>query len=281
MRTRIRTVKPEFFRHEELYRLEKVTGMPMRIAFEGLWVCADKAGRFKWEPNQLKLDIMPWDEVDFAVVLEKLREAGFIVRYEIGNKQYGFIPTWREHQLINKKEAESRLPAPPPVNSGESPGNSPELPGDSEEFTGTTGVEGEWELEGELELEGEGNEAAPTGAPPAPNLVDLWNLNAAVLPPIRALTKKRHDQWRRRWAENPDEGYWVAIVVRMAASPFCRGENDRGWKANVDFLLRPETHVKVSEGQYDPGPAQRRKTRAQEISDSNQALYDAVERGEA
>jgi hypothetical protein len=35
---RIRTVKPEFFRHEELYELEKQTGLPLRLAFIGVAV---------------------------------------------------------------------------------------------------------------------------------------------------------------------------------------------------------------------------------------------------
>jgi hypothetical protein len=29
------------------------------------------------------------------------------------------------------------------------------------------------------------------------------------------------------------------------------GDNHRGWKANVDFLLRPDSIAKVLEGSYD------------------------------
>ena len=29
------------------------------------------------------------------------------------------------------------------------------------------------------------------------------------------------------------------------------GKNERGWKANFDFLMRPDTQYKVLEGQYD------------------------------
>src|ERR687890_378461 len=98
---RIRTIKPEFFRHEVLFEAEKNSGLPLRIAYAGLFTAADRAGRFKWAPRALKLDCLPYDEVDFGAVLDALLEAGFIVRYEAGGESYGAIPSWHLHQVIN------------------------------------------------------------------------------------------------------------------------------------------------------------------------------------
>lgn len=111
---RIRTVKPEFFKHFDLFQLEESEKMPIRLAFQGLWLCADKEGRFKWQAPQLKLDILPYDKVDFTLILETLCEHGFIVKYQYENKLYGFIPSFREHQRITGTEAqaESKLPNP-------------------------------------------------------------------------------------------------------------------------------------------------------------------------
>jgi hypothetical protein len=67
---RIRTIKPEFFRHADLYEAEKETGLPLRLAFAGLWTAADREGRFKWRPRELKLDCLPHDDVDFSRVLD-------------------------------------------------------------------------------------------------------------------------------------------------------------------------------------------------------------------
>lgn len=39
-------------------------------------------------------------------------------------------------------------------------------------------------------------------------------------------------------------------IAAMERSPFCRGENDRGWKANFDFLLQPSSFAKLTEGTY-------------------------------
>lgn len=112
---RIRSIKPEFYRHHDLYSAEVEYGLPLRLAFSGLWLCADKEGRFKWQPVQLKLDVLPYDNVDFLAILIALAESGFIHYYENEGKGYGFIPTFKEHQRITGSEAtaESKLPCPP------------------------------------------------------------------------------------------------------------------------------------------------------------------------
>jgi hypothetical protein len=107
---RIRTIKPEFFKHSGLYDAEVETGLPLRLAFAGLWTCCDREGRFKWRPRELKLDVLPYDECDFEAVLNSLEAAGFIVRYEVGGDQFGVVPTFLNHQHINQREAQSMLP---------------------------------------------------------------------------------------------------------------------------------------------------------------------------
>lgn len=124
-----------------------------------------------------------------------------------------------------------------------------------------------------------GAESAPCVA--APDVAELWNANCSPLPTVKAVTPKREKKWRARWREKPDGGYWASVVQRLAGSPFCRGESEGGWKATLDFLLQPDTHVKVMEGKYDPGPAARRRTHADSVSEANRNLYLAVERGEA
>lgn len=110
---RIRTIKPDFFRHEELFQAEIDTGLPLRVAFAGLWTVCDREGRFRWRPRQLKLDVLPYDDVDFSRVLEELAHRLFVCGYEIDAERFGFIPTWRAHQVINMREAKSVIPEPP------------------------------------------------------------------------------------------------------------------------------------------------------------------------
>lgn len=46
-------------------------------------------------------------------------------------------------------------------------------------------------------------------------------------------------------------GYWQYLFSKVATSPFLRGENDKKWKANIDFVIRPGNHIKIMEGKYD------------------------------
>jgi hypothetical protein len=109
---RIRTVKPETFEHEVLFDAEKETGLPLRVAWIGLWTQCDRRGRFLWRPRQLKANILPYDDLDFERVLDALWTHGFLVKYASDGNTYGCIPTWDKHQFINNKEKESELPEP-------------------------------------------------------------------------------------------------------------------------------------------------------------------------
>jgi len=82
-------------------------------------------------------------------------------------------------------------------------------------------------------------------------LKDIWNEHCGSLSKIRGLKGRRGTMAKARWKENNDSNYWVEIVEKMAASPFLTGDNDRGWKADFDFFIRPDTQDKVLEGKYD------------------------------
>lgn len=109
---RIRTVKPSFFLHGELFDAEMECGAPVRLAYAGLWCASDREGRFAWKPRELKAQILPHDDVDFSRVLDALVTRGFLVKYTSQGKDYGWIPSFSAHQVINNKESASVLPDP-------------------------------------------------------------------------------------------------------------------------------------------------------------------------
>ncbi|MEE9451743.1 MAG: hypothetical protein V3V61_03190 [Gammaproteobacteria bacterium] len=110
----IRTIKPSLPRHIGLFEAEEECGLPLRLAFTYLLLCGDREGRFRWQPRELKLDIMPYDDIDFSRVLEALADYKFITKYQHGEEFYGWVPTWHKHQRINSRAPASQLPAPPP-----------------------------------------------------------------------------------------------------------------------------------------------------------------------
>jgi len=125
-----------------------------------------------------------------------------------------------------------------------------------------TEAEAEAEAEEEETLTGLSSPAAPATAPDAAHkvvkaglnpdhLAALWNrVTGGLLPKVSKLTEKRRRAAKARLAEVPDIETWEAAIRRLAASSFARGEKG-GWVADFDFLLRPDTLVKVSEGRYD------------------------------
>jgi hypothetical protein len=69
----------------------------------------------------------------------------------------------------------------------------------------------------------------------------------------RKMTAARLKHFRARASDPSWSSSWREALDRAAASPFCRGENDRGWRADVDWFLRPDTATKILEGKYDAG----------------------------
>jgi hypothetical protein len=82
-------------------------------------------------------------------------------------------------------------------------------------------------------------------------LFDLWNsIITAPLQMVRGISDARKKAAAARLKERPiDE--WKQIIQRANRSSFCRGDNERGWTANIDWLLRPDTAIKIIEGKYD------------------------------
>lgn len=133
---RIRNLKPKFFKNGDLFDAERESGFPLRVAYAGLWCVADREGRFEWKPREIKTDVLPYDDVDMAMVLQALAKYGFIFKYKCAGKEYGFIPTFKTHQFINKNEAQSTIPAPSENSNSPSEHQSgPEIQG---EYTGTS-----------------------------------------------------------------------------------------------------------------------------------------------
>jgi hypothetical protein len=73
------------------------------------------------------------------------------------------------------------------------------------------------------------------------------------------ITDKRRQAMRTRWRDEHWRNNWLAALELGCTSPFLRGENDRGWKIDIDFFLKPDTVTKIMEGKY-AGQQQRKLT---------------------
>lgn len=96
------------------------------------------------------------------------------------------------------------------------------------------------------------------------DFLNLWNSTVeGKLPAARSLSTVRKRKIKTRLEERP-LAEWKTVFEKMAASPFCRGENDRGWKPDLDWIIDNDNNaVKVLEGKYDRSPAQQQSERPQ------------------
>lgn len=96
------------------------------------------------------------------------------------------------------------------------------------------------------------HESVPLPAEPAlPKLALLWNANRnPLLAEVKLCNSTRRKHAANRWKEHPSDEFWLEVISLINASHFCTGRNNRGWKADFDFLARPETAAKVLEGKY-------------------------------
>ena len=100
---------------------------------------------------------------------------------------------------------------------------------------------------------GEGEKAVTTQKFSAENLQNLWNelTTRTPLPTCLEISKKRSATISSRLQEHPEKEYWQRVILKIVASSFCCGQNNRGWTAGFEFLIRPDTHINVLEGKYD------------------------------
>jgi uncharacterized protein YdaU (DUF1376 family) len=83
-------------------------------------------------------------------------------------------------------------------------------------------------------------------------ILEAWQVRMVPqgFPPVRKMTSQRTRQLKARLKDSTFEE-WQQAMSALERSAFCRGENDRGWRADFDFLLQPKSFTKLLEGAYD------------------------------
>jgi hypothetical protein len=87
---------------------------------------------------------------------------------------------------------------------------------------------------------------------PVKEAVSDWNLLAdrLNLPKVERLSPARRKKWLANYG-NGSADRWDRVLVAVGLSGFCQGENDRGWKADFDFVVTTSKIDKLLEGSYD------------------------------
>ena len=93
--------------------------------------------------------------------------------------------------------------------------------------------------------------------PSQPNLltveyvVEGWNLLCGgkyLMPRKRSVPESLKRKVRLRLKEHPDQAFWETVFNFCVATPFWRGDNERGWAVTFEWLMTNDTNcVKVYE----------------------------------
>lgn len=118
-------------------------------------------------------------------------------------------------------------------------------------------IEIDKEKELDIELEKEKREKKKnmvSDEPPSSSQIDtfltLYHEICTSLPTVRSLTDKRKKAIKTLLSKISLEEIKEAFE-KVESTPFLKGENDRGWKATIDFLVKHDNLVKILEGFYD------------------------------
>ncbi|MDR6907497.1 hypothetical protein J2X63_003205 [Agromyces sp. 3263] len=140
---RIRSIKPEFYRSEDIAALDWET----RLVFIGLWSYVDDNGVGRDVEKLITADLFALEGDPTEVLrrvsrsLKVLSKGGQIVRYRVDGRPFLFVANWDKHQLV-KNPNKARYPRPD-AEVGSVTEHVPELYGDSTESVGTgTGEQG-------------------------------------------------------------------------------------------------------------------------------------------
>jgi hypothetical protein len=79
------------------------------------------------------------------------------------------------------------------------------------------------------------------------SIVNLYHTLCPKLPTIKAL----NDQRKKTLKSWGDMDEITEVFTKAGKSSFLNGDNDRGWTANIDWLIKPGNRIKVLEGRYD------------------------------
>lgn len=234
------------------------------LAYTWMIPCADNLGRMEGDPDLVASMIFPRQRQEItpermAEILQRLHDAGLIFWYEVNGERFIQFPpeSWARHQrIVGNMSRESDFPEPPEdeyrawyehvrTRSNSAQTRSPEEKGREEK-----GREGEYT-----------SDEPPDGAPlpiTPERVAEIWNeVCGDVLPRVTKLTPNRRKHIRARIVadKSRDEQWWRSYFGRIRASPFCCGDNDRDWRADIDFAVRSEdVVVRVLEGKYDGKP---------------------------
>ena len=230
------------------------------IAMLQFWIAKNEAndrhfhdGRY-WTYNSIRAmeKLFPWwSKRQIERIVKNLKEVGVVLTANYNRDSH-------DRTLFYALD-ESKLPISPSASEVSPNGDTPLSPnGDNLSPNGEM-------YKGTVNNTVREEEEKPDGNIKPLELMERYNTICTGLPQAVKLTEKRAQAVRRLYARGYSSEQLIDAFHRAQASSFCTGSNDRGWKADFDWLTNENNLVKVIEGKYGgsekpepPKPKERR-----------------------
>lgn len=248
---RIRTIKPEFWKHEALSALPEATHM----LAAALLNYADDHGYFNANPKLIQSECCPLRKpsVSLPESLRRLHEIGYLkLRITTDGRVVGHVVEFSTHQRVSHP-TDSKIQAMTITwyASGKFPEAARSLP---ESFRP--------ERKGREQGTGKGKEGNGDVANDAEAIrmaFDVFNVTARTMnwPVAHNLTPQRRSKIKQRLVDAGGIDGWTEAMAKARSSPHLNGSAKRsvgfeGWMPDLDFFLQQSSFTKLLEGSYDP-----------------------------
>ena len=254
---RARNIKPGFFKNEDLAEL----GPYGQLLFAGLWCLADRDGKLEDRVKRITAEIFPYGVPNPSTdeLLNLLQSKNFITRYETERVKVIKIENFKIHQRPHPNENKSIFPDPTIRKSNRykektsNQGTKSFIPRQQalrSSSLNPSSLNPSSLNPSSLNPESLITSPSDNGKLSPSSLAELWNslkppcLPAVILPISQSRIKKALPAIKER----NDPEFWKDLILSMADTPFLLGGNDRGWRADFDFILK--SYDKISEGKY-------------------------------
>ncbi len=226
---RKRMIDPNIWQSEDFSKLSTLG----KLVFIGLFSLADDEGRGRCNPVYLKSTLFPYEEgirsADIDKTLSEISSNMSVIFYSCDGSSYYSLYNWNTWQKIDKP-SQSKIP--------EYDEKMQILFGDnSTNIRRTVSPNKKEDNIKEKEIK-------------RIRIKDIYNSTCTNLPQIQKLTEKREKTIDKFLKEFTEEQF-KEICNIANNSKFLTGDNDRGWKADFDFLMRIDKATNVLEGKYN------------------------------
>lgn len=188
------------------------------------------------------------------LAIETFRQYGMI---EIYNGSIA-IPNWEKHQNLEAIEISREQTRKRVAKYRE----KQKLIAECNENSNATVTDGnadrireEQEVDKELDSDGE-KDTTPQAEPerfqcPFSKIKGLYNSICVSYPKVKSIDGNRMKAVAARWRTHKSIDTFSELFRIAEASPFLKGQNDRNWSADFDWMMKPTNFTKILEHKYD------------------------------